>query len=71
MKALSFFTLLNEAYRLTADEMKRDILISDMPHLNQNDRSRVISQIERASDVIIPLEQSDDYSGLEMLKQQL
>lgn len=62
--------LLNEAYKLDAQEQMKAIVIGDMPHADESQRQRIVSQLQRITDDIINVGMNDDYSGLETLKRQ-
>lgn len=71
MKALSFFILLNHAYRLEATEQMKSIMVVDMPNMDQSQRQRVLDQLQRISGGIIGLGDNNDYSEFERLKKEL
>lgn len=69
-KAITFFILLNEAYKLDAIEQMKAIVIADMPNAEEKDRRRVFEQLQRVSSDIIELGENNDYSGLDTLKRE-
>lgn len=71
MKALSFFILLNEAYKLDANEQLKAITVADMPNTDERNRHRVLEQLQRISGGIIGIGENNDYTGLEKLKKEL
>lgn len=70
--AITFFTMLNNGYRLEMQRYKMLANIASVPHMKDEDRKDFMRQLEYAgqdpSD-ILNTEGLDDYSGLDKLKE--
>lgn len=72
MPAISFYTMLDEAYKLRAQEEEMAANISLLPYVKDSDRKRYLDDLRRSQRDIIELgKQNDDYSGLDALKKNL
>lgn len=70
-KAIRFWFLLNETYKLEAAEQQRMVATISAANAEPEDRQRYLNQLQDVSDGIMPLDKSNDYSGLDRLKQEL
>jgi hypothetical protein len=69
MKAITFFTLLNDMYKIDAREKLALIGIGLVPHMKEDNAKKIISSYERASsDMIELLQDNNDYSAIKELK---
>ena len=68
-KAVIFFTLLNESYRLSAEERLQEITVNSVPHMDSADAKKVMSSYEQASrDIMDVIKDDDNYDNLSKLK---
>jgi hypothetical protein len=64
--------MLDEAYKLRAQEEEMAANISLLPYVKDSDRKRYLDALRRSQRDIIELgKQNDDYSGLDALKKNL
>jgi hypothetical protein len=65
-----FFTLLNESYRINANERLEDITVASVPHMERDTADRVLRNYrEVARDVIELTEEDDNFDDLSKLKE--
>lgn len=68
-KAHIFFTLLNESYKIEAEEKLALITISAVPHLKGSESKRIINAYEKASkDLLESTEDVVDYDNIGKIK---
>ena len=72
MRASSFYYLLNEGYKLQAEEEMISGITACLPHMTEGARSRFFRENETCQRDIINIgKENTDYSGLETLKKEL
>lgn len=69
--AVTFFTLLEHAYRNEASDYLMQISIANSPNMEPSDRSNLIRSLEQQQRDILDMTITDDYSGIEKLKKNL
>ena len=70
--AIWFFSMLNQAYKLQANELEWQAVVASLPHMKDSDRNSLMKRLELAQRDISELgKTNDDYSGLEKLKGRL
>lgn len=69
--AIRFFSLLDEAYKMEAERQLKAIAAVTLGFANSKDRQKPIDELKRISDGIMPGDNDNDYSGLEIIKARL
>lgn len=69
--ALHFFILLNEAYRVRAEEQILRVSDFAAAQAEREPRENYLKRLTDLSDAIMPGDNANDYSGLETLKGEL
>lgn len=67
-KAIIFFVLLSESYKIEAERNIADIVANSAPYMDKDDLNRVVGGYERVVNGID--QEDDDYSGIDKLRQQ-
>ena len=69
--AFVFFTLLNESYRLEAQDRLEDIVVTSVPHMEGSNSKSVIDSYKRQADDILDLFSTENVSSAEEIKEAL
>ena len=69
-KAVIFFTLLNESYKLSAEEKLQEITVVSVPHLENGEARKVIGSYEQATrDIMDMIKDDNNYDNISKLKE--
>lgn len=64
-----FFALLNQAFKLDAEEKLKQLGVAAYPHMKQQDAATLRRAYEQgARDILEALESYEDYSGINKMK---
>lgn len=65
---MRFFAMLNTAYELEAERQVKAIAAIALGFADQKSKQKPLEELQRAADGIIPGDSSNDYSGMDILK---